>query len=66
MIATVVFLIGRLLVGVICAAVASRKNRSAFGWFCLGLLFGLTALLIIACLEPYRDQPRVINIVQAK
>ncbi len=45
------FLIIWLLCALPCALIASTKNRSGFGWFILGLLFGLVALSIIACLK---------------
>lgn len=36
---------------IICAIIASNKNRSAVGWFILGLIFGIFALIVIACLS---------------
>lgn len=35
----------------LCANIAKRKGNSAAGWFVLGLLFGVIALIIICC-EP--------------
>ncbi|MBX5249966.1 hypothetical protein HJC03_06065 [Rhizobium sp. NLR4b] len=35
-----------------CAIVASNKNRDAFGWFVLGFIFNLIALIVIAALTP--------------
>lgn len=52
---TIIFLIAlpslHLLMGIICAIVASNKGRSGIGWFFLGLLLGIIALIIIACLS---------------
>ena len=45
--------------GVACAVIASNKNRSAFGWFILGLLFPLIALIVIACLS--RAEPEKLE-----
>ncbi|MBY3324459.1 hypothetical protein HFO02_12725 [Rhizobium laguerreae] len=33
-----------------CAIVASNKNRHVFGWFVLGFVFNLIALVVIAAL----------------
>lgn len=35
-----------------CAILATNKNRDAFGWFVLGVLFNLIALIVIAALSP--------------
>lgn len=37
-----------VVVAVLCAVIASNKGRSAVGWFLLGAIFGIFALLIIA------------------
>ncbi len=34
--------------------VGSAKGRSGFGWFLLGLLFSLFALIVVACLPSKR------------
>ena len=34
-----------------CAVIATDKGRSGFGWFFLGLVLGLFALVMIACLS---------------
>lgn len=39
-----------LFLAVLTAVVASSKGRSAFGWFLLGCLFGIFALIIVAVL----------------
>ncbi len=35
-----------------CAILATNKNRDALGWFVLGFLFSLVALIVIAALSP--------------
>ncbi|MBB3570780.1 hypothetical protein [Rhizobium sp. BK491] len=35
-----------------CAIVASNKKRDVFGWFVLGFVFNLIALIVIAALTP--------------
>lgn len=45
-----------LAFGVACAVIANNKGRSAFGWFILGCLFSLLALIVIACLSPLEPQ----------
>lgn len=44
-----------LLCAIFSAALASSKNRSGFGWFLLGLLFGPFGLLV--AFFPRREQP---------
>lgn len=36
--------------GITCAVIASGKGRSGFGWFIMGLLFSIFAVVMIACL----------------
>jgi hypothetical protein len=36
--------------GVLCAATAAGKNRSAAGWFICGMFLGLIAFVILLCL----------------
>ncbi|TBA18769.1 hypothetical protein [Rhizobium ruizarguesonis] len=49
------------LVGVIfggaCAIVASNKSRDVLGWFVLGFLLNLIALIVIAALTPLDKAP---------
>lgn len=40
-----------------CAIVATNKGRSGFGWFLLGLLFSLIALIIVLVLPSLRADP---------
>lgn len=39
-----------LIGGVVCACIASSKNRSGFAWFILGACLPLISLIIILCL----------------
>lgn len=41
-----------------CSHIASTKNRSGVAWFVLGLVFGIFALLIVACLSTDRASPQ--------
>lgn len=43
---------------VICAVTASRKNRSAFLWFLIGLVLGIIAVVIILCLNDAESPSR--------
>ena len=40
-----------------CAAIAKSKNKSAFGWFWLGLLLGIFGILIIGFMKA--EEPEV-------
>ena len=42
---------------VACAIVASIKGRNVFGWFLLGALFSLIALLIVLSLPSIKTDP---------
>lgn len=42
---------------VACAIVATNKGRSGFGWFLLGLLLSLIALIIVLVLPSLRADP---------
>lgn len=46
---------------VICAVSAFRKNRSAFLWFLLGLFPGITAVIIILCLNEAEPASRQLK-----
>lgn len=39
-----------VVVACICAMIADQKNRSQFGWFLLGFLFSLIALVVLVLL----------------
>lgn len=43
-------------VAIACAIVAGNKGRSGFGWFILGMLFSLMALLIVLVLPSIKDE----------
>ena len=43
-----------LALGVLTGGVASTKNRNVAIWGALGLLFGLIALIVVACLPQRR------------
>lgn len=40
-----------LVCAFICAAIASSKGRSTGGWFVLGLIFGIFAVIVVAVLS---------------
>lgn len=46
---------------VVCAIVASSKGRSGFGWFVLGALFSIFALLLVIVLPSQKDTGRDPN-----
>lgn len=45
-----------LIIGFFCAFIAKEKHRGGFGWFVLGLLFGLFALIAIAAVPGLEKQ----------
>jgi peptidoglycan/LPS O-acetylase OafA/YrhL len=47
----VVYLIGGVIFGIVCAVVANNKGRSPVLWGILGFLFGFIPLIIIALLK---------------
>jgi len=55
---TGVLLIIGLIVGAICAAIASSKGRSGVGWFFAGFFFGLIAIIIVAVIPNLREEER--------
>lgn len=44
-------------IAIACAIVAGNKGRSGFGWFILGMLFSLIALLIVLVLPSVKEDP---------
>lgn len=44
-----------ILWAVCCGILANNKNRNIVGWSILGLLFGVFALIVIACLPKLED-----------
>jgi hypothetical protein len=45
-----------VMIAIVCAVVASNKGRSGFGWLILGAVFGVFALIVIACLSSVGDE----------
>lgn len=45
-----------LLCAVAAAVIASAKGRSGFGWLLLGMLIGIFAVIIVACLPNLKAQ----------
>lgn len=55
---SLIFLMSGIVFGGACAIVATNKNRDGLGWFVLGFLFSLVALIVIASLSPVAKQAR--------
>lgn len=49
------FWIIALILGVICAAIANSKGRSAIGWFFIGFFFGILGLIIVLVVGNLKD-----------
>ena len=49
------FLIVGVVFGIVCAAIASSKGRSVIGWFFIGFLFGLFALIILLVIPNLKE-----------
>ncbi len=47
-----VFFASGVVFGGGCAIIAANKKRDPLGWFALGFLFSLVALIVIAALSP--------------
>ncbi|MBA4312191.1 MAG: hypothetical protein C0417_06135 [Chlorobiaceae bacterium] len=58
-----IFLIQAIIFGSFCAFIAREKNRYSIGWFFLGFLFSLIALLALIAVPtaPKLDDPRQSN-----
>jgi len=54
--AIAIWLMAGALFGLACGLLAIRKNRTASGWFMLGLITGPVALAVVLT-RPYRDTP---------
>ena len=50
------FLFIIILCGILCAAIAASKGRSAIGWFLIGVFLGLLGVIIIACLSNLKEE----------
>ena len=46
-----------IVFGGACAILASNKHRDPLGWFVLGFLFSIIALIVIAALSPAEKPP---------
>lgn len=46
-----------VMIAIVCAVIASNKGRSGFGWLVLGALFGVFALIVVACLSSTDADP---------
>ena len=57
----IVFIILRLFSIIICAALASNRNRSEMLWAFLGLILGLLPVLVIACLPTIQSNENKQN-----
>ena len=55
-----------IIFAIACAAFASSKNRSSIGWFCLGFLFGIFALIAILCLPEEKQDVQEMKEVNNK
>lgn len=44
-----------LLFGIACGVIADSKRRNVGGWVVLGMLFGIFALIVIACLPTLEE-----------
>lgn len=44
-----------VLFAVLCSRIADRKGRSVGGWAVLGFIFGVFALIVVACLRDLDD-----------
>lgn len=52
-----IFFVSGIVFGGACAIVATNKKRDPLGWFVLGFLFSLIALIVIAALSPNAGSP---------
>jgi hypothetical protein len=49
-----------VIMGIVCALVAHKKNRSVIGWFFLGVLFSLISLVVLIFLDDIEDTRNTI------
>ena len=54
-----VLLVISLIVGAICAAIASSKGRSSVGWFFGGFFLGLIGIILVSVLPNLKEQERI-------
>jgi len=50
------WLLGGLFCGAVCASIGSGKGRSGFGWFFIGLVFGLVGVLVAWVASPLGNE----------
>lgn len=55
----IVVLIQAFVFGAFCSFIAKEKNRDGAGWFCLGFLFSLIALLALIAVPKLEKQAQV-------
>jgi len=63
------FLVVVLILGVICAAIAHHKGRSAVGWFFIGFffgIFGLIMVLVVSDLKQAKDKEAHVEMEQRR
>ena len=53
-----------LVCGVVTGIIASSKGRSAFGWFFLGCLIGVFALVLVIALPSVKPIPVLTDVVR--
>ncbi|GAA5656919.1 hypothetical protein Brsp06_03292 [Brucella sp. NBRC 13694] len=56
-----VFFVSGVVFGGGCAIIAANKKRDPLGWFALGVLFSLVALIVIAALSPAERPARAAS-----
>lgn len=55
----VILIVVQIACGGFCSFIANSKNRDAGGWFLLGVIFGIFALIAIAAVPPLAKQSPV-------
>jgi MFS family permease len=55
--------IGAIISGVICAFMASKKNRSEFGWLLVGFLIGIFGLILLYILDPLPGATQTVRTI---
>lgn len=51
----IIVILSNLVLAVICALVATNKNRSGLGYFFCGLFFGVIALIVVAIIPKQKE-----------
>ncbi len=47
--------IGSIIAGIVCAAIAAMKERNPFGWGILGLFFSIITLIVVIVIPSKRS-----------